>query len=151
MVACCDEGVVACLDNNNKDYLDAGFSLQNPWNNFFREPLVVNEYSSMAIQIKISGLIPMTTSVVTITIKPQWYTNITWMMGGRGDGMRPISTPPITVNTLSTIVKWIVADLLRPDSTSCTVTPTITSSIFMKTIIKITRSTRHMQQYTMVT
>ena len=58
------------------------------------------------------------------------------MMGGIRAGLIPISTSHITINTLSNIV----ADLLRPTSTSCIITPTIPSLKLM-----------YNQKYTMVT
>ena len=42
VVACCAEGVVARLDNNNKEDLMWNFSLHTSWNSFLREPCVVN-------------------------------------------------------------------------------------------------------------
>ena len=68
-----------------------------------------------------------------------------------GDGMRPKSTSPITINTLYIIVKIILADLLRPTSKSCIITPTITYFIFVNTSIHMARITRYIQKYTMVT
>ena len=65
--------------------------------------------------------------------------------------MIPIPTFTITTNTLSIIVKGRVANILKSTSTSCTITSTITSFIFMKTIINMNRSTRCTQQYIMVT
>ena len=62
------------------------------------------------------------------------------MMGGIRAGLRPISTSHITINTFSNTVKGIVSSLLRPTSTSCTITPTISYLKFVYT-----------QQSTMVT
>ena len=61
------------------------------------------------------------------------------MVGIRA-GMRHTSTSLMIINTLSIIVKVIVAYILTSTSTSCTVTPTISSLKFGYT-----------QQYTMVT
>ena len=47
-------------------------------------------------------------------------------------------------------MKGRVADILRPNSISCTVTPNINYLVFMNTIIKMEISTRYSQQYTMV-
>ena len=49
-VVCCDDdvvtwlddGVVACLDKNNKDGFDMDFYLNTPWNSFLRKPWVGN-------------------------------------------------------------------------------------------------------------
>ena len=79
---------------------------------------------------KISGLRPMSTSALAITLKPQWYINITWIIGGIGSVLIPISTSPITINTFYVIVKGRVADPLRPTSASCAITPTIFSFIY---------------------
>ena len=76
-VACCDEDVVACfeegvlelLNKNNKDDLIEIFSIHTPWNKFLRKPWVGNVYSTMVICRKLADVIPMTTSVITITIK----------------------------------------------------------------------------------
>ena len=57
---------------------------------------------------------------------------------------------PITINTFNIILKAIVTYLLRPTPTSCTISYTITSFILIKTFINMTRSTRYMQQFTMV-
>ena len=62
------------------------------------------------------------------------------MMGGIRAGLISISTSPITINTLSVILKGKVAGLLRPTSTSCTIAPTILPFKF-----------RYTQQSTMVT
>ena len=69
----------------------------------------------------------MSTSVITITIKPQLYTKITLMIGRIRDGLIPISDYSITINTLSNIEKVRVADLFRPTFTYCTITPNISS------------------------
>ena len=82
--------------------------------------------------------------------KIQQYTKLSYIMRERGAGLRHISTYPITINTLSTIVKGRVAYLLRPNSTYTIVTLTITSYIVMKTIINTTRINIYTQQYTMV-
>ena len=42
VLSCCDEGVVASLDNNNKYYFDVDFSFLTPWNKFLRVSWVVN-------------------------------------------------------------------------------------------------------------
>ena len=76
----------------------------------------------------------MSTSIMTITVKTQCYTQITLMMGLRGNGMRPLSTSPITANIFSIIVKGRVVDLLIPTSTSFTTTSTIDYLIFINTI-----------------
>ena len=47
------------------------------------------------------------------------------MMGRRRAVLRPISTSPITMNTLSNIEQGIVSDILRPTSASFIITPTI--------------------------
>ena len=73
------------------------------------------------------------------------------MMGGVGSGLRPISTSTFTINTFYVIVKVIVADILRYNSTSFTITPTTTSFIFVNNIIHMARRTRYKQQYIMLT
>ena len=55
------------------------------------------------------------------------------MMGGRRAGLRPISTSPITINNLPNVIKLIVSGILRHTSTSCTITPTISSFKFIYT------------------
>ena len=76
-VACCDEdvmsffdeGVLACLDKNNKDcFLDL-FSMNTSGNSFLSKPWVGNVLSAMVIYRKLAGVRPITTSVITITIK----------------------------------------------------------------------------------
>ena len=61
------------------------------------------------------------------------------MIGGRGGGMIPKSTSPITINIFSIIVKIRVADLLRPNYTYFTINNN-TSSLIL----------RYVQQYTVV-
>ena len=70
-------------------------------------------------------MIPMSTYVITITIKPQCSNNITWMMGGRRSGLKPISTYPITINTFSNIEQGKVDDIFRPTSMYFAITHTI--------------------------
>ena len=93
---------------------------------------------------------PMSTYAMTITIKPNDLTStpVLW----EGEGMVWYLNPllPITVNTFYIIVEWRVADILIPTSTSFTMTPTVTSFIFMNTIIHVPIRTRYMQQYSMV-
>ena len=45
------------------------FCMHTPWNSFLRKPWFGNVYSTMVICIKLSGVRPMTTSVIAITIK----------------------------------------------------------------------------------
>ena len=75
-------------------------SMQNAWNSFLKKTWVGNVYSIMVICRKFAGVIPMSTSVVTITMKTRWYTMITWMMGGRRSGPRPIYTSTNAFNNL---------------------------------------------------
>ena len=72
------------------------------------------------------------------------------MMVGRGDDLGHISTSPITINTLSVIMKVLVADILIPNSTYSIITSTTTSYIFTKIIIDTTIINRYIQQYAMV-
>ena len=44
-------------------------SMNTPWNILFRGPWVVNIYSTMVTCIKLAGGRPMSTSVITITVK----------------------------------------------------------------------------------
>ena len=127
------------------------FSLQTPWYIFFREPLINNVYSTMVIWKYFAGLRHIYTSLLITNIKPQWPYNLTWKTGGRGDGMRPISTFPITINTLCVIVEVQMSHLLRNISMYSIIKPNITSYIVMKTIINTTRINRHTKQSTMVT
>ena len=83
-----------------------------------------------------------------MNIKTQRSTKFTWMMGGIGDGLRPIYTSPITINTFSVIVKIILSGILIPTPKSYIITPTVTFYIFMKTIINTTIINRYTQQYT---
>ena len=73
------------------------------------------------------------------------------MMGGRGDGLKPISTSFIAINNFCVTFKVIVHDLLRPTSTSSVITPNITSCVLMNTIIDMTVINRYKQQSTVVT
>ena len=50
---------------------------------------------------------------------------ITWMLGGRRAGPRPISNFPNSVNTFSNIEQEILVDLLIPNSMSYTINPAI--------------------------
>ena len=45
------------------------FSMHTPWGRLLRKPWVVNVYSAIVICRKLDGVIPMFTSVITITIK----------------------------------------------------------------------------------
>ena len=47
------------------------------------------------------------------------------MKGGKEDGLRTKPTYTITINTFSKIVKGGEVDILIPNSTSCTTSPTI--------------------------
>ena len=100
-------------------------SFHTPWNIFLRKPWLGSLYSTMVIWIKLVVLRPMSTSVMNITIKTQWSTNITWIMGERRDVLIPISNSPIIINILSEIVKGILNDILRPTYMSCIIIPTI--------------------------
>ena len=71
-------------------------------------------------------------------------------MGVGGAGLIPIFTSSITINTFSIVVKVIVVDILMPNFMSCAITPTITSLVFIFTIIHIVRRTSFTQQSTMV-
>ena len=88
---------------------------------------------------------------MNITIKNQWYTKNTWMIRGIGAGLRPKSISPVNINNFSIVMKLRLADILRPTSMYCTMTHTITSFVFMNTIIHVSRRTRYMQHSTMVT
>ena len=127
LVAWLDEGVLAFWDKNDKDDFDVDFSMHAPWNNFLRKPWVRNVYSTMVICRKLAGVIHMPTSVITITIKTRWSTMITWMMGGRRAGPIPRYTYPNTISNLYSIEQGHLVDILRPNSTSCTITPNISS------------------------
>ena len=118
---------------------------------FLGEPWVDNIYSTIVIWRKLAGLRPMSTFLVNINIKPPKYNKITCIMGGRGYVMRNISSSPITINTFYGVVKGIVDDILRPNSTSSIITPTTTYYIVTKTIIRTTRIYRCTQQSTMST
>ena len=83
--------------------------------------------------------------------KTQKYTNLAWVMGGRGAGLIPLYTSPITINTFYVIVKGRADDLLTPTSTYFIINPTITSYIVIKTIVNTTRINIYTQQSTMVT
>ena len=126
-------------------------SFYTSWNSSSSKPLVDNIYPTMIIWRKLAGMRPMSTSFMTTTIKTQLYTKHTWMMGGRVAGTISIPTYTITINTLSIVVKGSVDDLLRHNSTSCTIKPTITSLIFLNTIINMSIRTRYRQQSTMDT
>ena len=54
---------------------------------------------------------------------------ITWMMGGKRDGPRPISTYPNDINTFYNIEQGRVVNLFSPTYMSCTITPTISYSV----------------------
>ena len=56
-------------------------------------------------------------------------------MGVRVSGLRPISTSPITINTLSTIYKVIVDGILRPISNSPVVTTMINYFVIINTYV----------------
>ena len=71
---------------------------------------------------------------MNINRKNQRCNKIDLIMGGRGYGLRTISTSPITINNLSIIFKVIVANLLRPTSIA---TPTINSFVVMETIVNM--------------
>ena len=87
---------------------------------------------------------------MTITIKTKWYTKHTWIIGGRGSDLRLILTSSVIINSFSVILKVKVADTLRPNSTSYTITPTIASFVFINNIIHMARRTSYTQQSTMV-
>ena len=67
----------------------------------------------------------MYNSVIIITLKPLLSNKITWMMGGRRDGLIHRSTYTSTIKIFSNIKQGWVVDIFSPTSTSCTVTPTI--------------------------
>ena len=102
-------------------------SLHTPWNRLLRENWEGNVYFTMVTWINLDGMIPMYTSVMTVTIKTILSTNITWTMVGRRDVLRPISNSTITINTFSNIEQGRLAYPLRNNSMSWTITPTIYS------------------------
>ena len=150
-VACCDEdvvawlneGVVACLDKNNKDDFDVDFLLANPLEYHLGETLGRQCIVHHGYMKKIVWYETYVQFFMTIAIKTQLSTKHTWIMGGRGDGMRHISNYPINMNNLAIILKDRVYDILRPTSTSFTITPTMTSFIFINTIIHMDIITRY--------
>ena len=72
-------------------------------------------------------------------------------MVGRGSSLIPISTSNISINNFYAIARGRVYDLLRPNSTSSVITPTITSFIVINTIIDMIRGNRYTIQSIMVT
>ena len=60
-------------------------------------------------------------------------------MGGRLDGLKPISTYNLNINSCSTIARGKVSDLLWPISTSTSITYTITSVIMIIILDSIKR------------
>ena len=67
VVACLDEGVVACLYKNDRDNFDVDFSMHTPGNIFLRRPLVGYVFFTTVICRKFGALIPIFTSVISIT------------------------------------------------------------------------------------
>ena len=67
----------------------------------------------------------MSTYVMTITIKTRWSTKISWIMGGRRGGLRPISTSLVAIDAFSNIEQRSLTDILRPNSMACAITSTI--------------------------
>ena len=65
------------------------------------------------------------------------YLITTWVMGGIVDGMRPISTYPITINTFSITTRGVVSSPLVPISTSSIFTAFITTTINSNIVIVI--------------
>ena len=118
------------------------FSLHPPWNIFLREPWWIIHSPSKVIQIIVVVMRNISISLITTNRKIQQSTNLTYIMGGRGYGLRHISTYLITINTLSTIVTSILDSQLMPNSTASIFTPTTTCFIFMKTFVNTTISTR---------
>ena len=125
--------------------------LHTPWNIFLRKLWVWNVYSSMFIWRKVGWYETYVQFCHGNNYKTQWYTKHTWIMRGRGDGMIPKSNSPITINNFYIILKGRVAYILIHTSTYCNMRPTITSFIFMNTIIPMKRRTRYIQQSTMAT
>ena len=103
------------------------FSMHTPWNSFLRKPWVGNVYSTMVICRKLDDVIPMSTYVITITMKTILSTMIALMMVGRRAGPRLRSTSPNSINTFSNIEQVRVVDLFVPTPISCNITPTISS------------------------
>ena len=108
---------------------------------FYSPPLVIaswklwvtNVYYTVVIWRNVDGLIPMSTSLINTNINTQWSTKPIWIMVRRGAGMRPRFTSPITIKTLSIIVKGRVAGLLIHNSTTYIINTATTSFIVMKT------------------
>ena len=69
----------------------------------------------------------ISTSVITITIKNRWSTNIKWIMGGRRASPRHRPTSPNAINYFSDIEQGWVFEIFRLNYMSCTITPTIYS------------------------
>ena len=93
----------------------------------------------MLILMKVAGMIPMSTYLMNMIRKTQQSTKITWIMLGRWVVLRPIFAYPITINTLSMIVKLIVTGLLRHKYKSSIIINTITYLIFMNKFMNTTR------------
>ena len=101
--------------------------MHTPWNNPSRKNWLCNVYYTIVVCRKLSCVVPMSTSVITITMKTKWSTMTTWMTGGRRTGPRPRSTSTNTINTLSKIETGRVIYLFGHTFVSCTITPTIYS------------------------
>ena len=144
--------VMACLYEYNKGDFDVDkinsfheflnhFSSPTPRKIILRGTCWGNALFTMVMGKKVTGLRPMSTSLVTmntfvnrtrINRATQKSTIPTYIMRGRVTGMRHISTSPITINICSTIDKVRVDGILRPQSTSSTITTLITRTIKFK-------------------
>ena len=96
----------------------------------------------MVMGSKVAGLRHIFISIMTMNIENQQYTKTTWIMGGRESGMITISISLVTINTLSTIVKVIVAGILIPNSTTSIIINTITYFFDMDTFVERLRIKR---------
>ena len=68
-MSCFDEGVLAGVDNNNKDGFMDIFYIHTPWNCFLRKPSVGNNLSAVVICRNLACVRLIITSIITITIK----------------------------------------------------------------------------------
>ena len=77
VVACLDEGVVSFLNKDNKEYFDVDinnsfdgcfgfFPFHTSRKRILREPWVGNLLSTMVMLINVGGMIPISTSIITI-------------------------------------------------------------------------------------
>ena len=64
-----DEGMLSCLDNNDKDDFDVYFLHAHPLEYLLEETLGGKCLVHHGYMQKLAGVIPMSTSVITITTK----------------------------------------------------------------------------------